>query len=314
MFLLISICFRMCASFPPFSLSFWKACWCLDLCSMYLSSIKMSTNYQENSYIVFLSNLPFFPYSSRSILPSTSHNFGPLFSLNPLSTLCTDEVLFSVGLSTGVWLCHQGLHPYRELTPPVPKAIINNPLVRGGTLCLSTPHFMLGCCLACVYPRFMYAVTVSECSCPAVSRTCTKECYCVLIHDLWLLPSFCSLFSTDPGPWKEGVHAIDISFRSEHSPFSYYLHFDQLWVSVLITVCCKTMLLWWRPNDKSLGAGQLKCSFSSKRSRCSPRACVLSSLRLLAPIMVPGVGSLHLQSLSSVYLSLNMKLNFKYMK
>lgn len=108
------------------------------------------------------------------------------------------------------------------------------------------------------------------------------KCFFVVIHYIWLLPTFCSLLSNGPWMWWRTGCDIDTSFRSEHSLFSYYLHFDQMWASVLITVCCKTKPGWWGSNDKSLGAGQLKCSFSTVREGGAlqgPMSCLASGSR-----------------------------------
>lgn len=72
-----------------------------------------------------------------------------------------------------------------------------------------------------------------------------------------------------PKSWGKGYNEC-VTFRDEHLKFSYSLHVEQLWVSVLINIYCKEMLLWGWLNkaliygysSMLLGVILLLCSFS----------------------------------------------------
>lgn len=79
------------------------------------------------------------------------------------------------------------------------------------------------------------------CNFPGVPR---KHCFVVVIHPLSLLNCFLCLFHDDP--WAlVGETGCKCPVQGWALYLSYSLHIDQLWESVLITVYCKKMLLWW---------------------------------------------------------------------
>lgn len=91
-----------------------------------------------------------------------------------------------------------------------------------------------------------------------------------------------------PAPWEEG-YGTDVLFRVEH--------LDQLWVSVLITVCCKQKLLWWGLRDDITGGynqvfRDARSVWQYNNRRFFPRAYGLPSHRLLALLTVSGMRSI----------------------
>lgn len=82
-------------------------------------------------------------------------------------------------------------------------------------------------------------------SCPTV---CRKYCFLVVMHCLWVLQSFCTLFSTNSRVWEKGCD-IDVLIMSEYSTVACSLHFDPLLVSVLASIYCQMKCLWWGLGD-----------------------------------------------------------------
>lgn len=64
----------------------------------------------------------------------------------------------------------------------------------------------------------------------------------VLIHHLWLLQSSCLLFPIDLWTSRGEINLKHLIWSWVLRSLSLSV---QLWVSVLITICCKKTLLWW---------------------------------------------------------------------
>ena len=67
----------------------------------------------------------------------------------------------------------------------------------------------------------------------------------VVIHHLCLLVSFWQ-WSLSPGRQRFNIGVLS---RDVHSTVSYSLCFGQLWLSVLIAICCMRKLCWWELRD-----------------------------------------------------------------
>lgn len=63
---------------------------------------------------------------------------------------------------------------------------------------------------------------------------------------LWLLQSFSSLFHDVPCALGVGVVRQMWSNEAGHPMVSCILQFDQLWLPVMVSICCKRSLLSWR--------------------------------------------------------------------
>jgi hypothetical protein len=73
-------------------------------------------------------------------------------------------------------------------------SIVNNFLVRGGTLCVLRAGILAGVNLCDLMP----AVTVSVRACMSVLLCLEVNCFFGITHHLWILSSFCLLSITDP--------------------------------------------------------------------------------------------------------------------
>lgn len=86
-----------------------------------------------------------------------------------------------------------------------------------------------------VLPQYL---SVYKCIIPIFSGRC---CFLGIIHQLWLLQPFGSLFWIDSWALKERFDIV-ISV----------LHTVQLWISMLITKYCKKKLIWRGLSDKTM--------------------------------------------------------------
>lgn len=145
---------------------------------------------------------------------------------------CYQQSFGWVAFSRGLALRENWL----SLSQQLAKA--NSPLVTDGT----HPQFLSSCWVFTWYGldwlrAFCQCLWVHLCSCSAVS---SRPCFLVVIHYRQLSHSFCPFFAMIPEPWQ-GMWWI-CSIRPEHSVISCSLALDQLWISVLITTHCNTLM------------------------------------------------------------------------
>lgn len=67
---------------------------------------------------------------------------------------------------------------------------------------------------------------------------CRRYCLTEDILSLWRLSSFCPFFFN--APWALGTGCtVDTSVGSGHPTVNCSLHFKQLWISVMVSICCR---------------------------------------------------------------------------
>ena len=118
---------------------------------------------------------------------------------------------------------------------------------------------------------------------------------CMLSSLLWIHMSnlFHQLFWTSL--WSQKFE-IGAQFRDNHSAASCSLYICQLWVSVLITICCIKKPLCWEFRDALIYGCNLvirsNCNLFSIVIRLSPMACGLSSHIFIGLIPMSGIDSI----------------------
>lgn len=70
----------------------------------------------------------------------------------------------------------------------------------------------------------------------------------------WLLQTFFPFFLNNFWDPLEGVCDIDVTFIAEISVVSYSLKFNQLYVSILINICCKKKIQGWDLKDSLISS------------------------------------------------------------
>lgn len=134
----------------------------------------------------------------------------------------------------------QGLHFSSKLVLSLQqRTITNSSLAEHGTSCKSLT-FLLGCG-KCVQPKDLSTVWGQMCSCLAMSR---RHCFLIVIHCLWLLPYFFSLFCNDPCRriiWRRecGMFVPCFHFHC-YVEFGWYNHF---FVRIFVLVLCFNIVL-----------------------------------------------------------------------
>lgn len=87
----------------------------------------------------------------------------------------------------------------------------------------------------------------------AASLSCGKDTSCTRHSCLLVLKIF-----LPPLPWlspnlRYKGCIIDVLIGSGLSIVTYPLHFDQVWVSVMVPICCRNQCLWWEVRDTPIG-------------------------------------------------------------
>lgn len=141
--------------------------------------------------------------------------------------------------------------PTSSTCPPRSKQLTESLQLRCETFHL-TPFTMMRFCLSWACPGLEHAVGTTLNS--YMKQPCWGHYFLEVNHSLWLLYSVYPVSSVLPEHWDNKVwytrrhiythrsmhtnktYAIYVVYRVENYAVLYPLHFDQLWVSVLITI------------------------------------------------------------------------------
>lgn len=129
---------------------------------------------------------------------------------------------------------------------------------------LSSPCWDFCLIRACTW--LVHAVIAAVSACVDQPSCVWKTLFLVVIKPS---KSYPSLLQWSLSLWRRGS-CRHVPFRAGHFTISYSLHLDQLWSPVLIPICYKQKLLWWRLweiliyryHSKSLGVSSIIHQFS----------------------------------------------------
>lgn len=113
-------------------------------------------------------------------------------------------------------------------------SLSQQPISGEGGICPSTVacHLELPLCRSCLDDHIQL---------PCHVQNTLPSSRCLV---LWLLKSFCPSLLQFPPSLRSRAHCVDVWVGAGDPLLTYSLHFGQLWISAVATICCKVKLLW----------------------------------------------------------------------
>lgn len=183
--------------------------------------------------------LPFLP----AIAPSQLHMF---LKKKPLSLLSVVNLCVAFGRSTGACTASLGLKTWRKPIPPFPDTTKCQEVLIYEREFMS-PSFPCTCCNFrkpdllqgwWIQSQFLW---VHMCN----SSALRENSFAIVSYQLWPLPSFCPFFYSSLS-YRRGSVIYMRHFGQRTSQVPYFVHSNQLWVSVWITIERKFSDEGWR--------------------------------------------------------------------